>query len=480
MYVCALKNADMLSENAIKYALRHLFAVAIPTDEDLDFTFEVENERLHIVFADDCRIDLALFSDEEREAFLNGEASPTLLASADKNIQIPVFTPQSALGTRLDGQYAQRLLNIPYDLVTPSFALLSREEEYRGLPRDEHNRFLFAYSLTRRYDCISFPLVDEYAMLLRQWISDYLKPNITIRPRAFRFIPTHDIDILHRFTGGFQAYKSIYGRDLLINHSLGDVRKSLQEYRDWKDDHLKDPYISAIQELIQLSQQHHLSSIFFFKAIVPEESDCTYDITGEDVRFAIQQIRNAGMEVGLHGSYNSYNDSACYLKEMSRLEQVIGARVASGRQHYLRFSLQRNIFSYQNRSIYTTQEVASSQVSHQNTLQVWQEAGLQHDYTLGYAEQPGFRCGTCHPYPLYDLDNDEPTDIVEHPLIVMDGSLFDYLKLGIADSNQLIDRLLGRCRAVEGDFVILWHNHLLSRNYRSRFEEVYVHLLRNS
>ena len=480
MYVCALKKSAMLSNNALRYTLTHLFAVALPTDEALDFTFEVDNEQLHIVLADDCHIRIALLSDDERESFLNGEASPTLLASADKNIQIPVFTPQSALGSRLDGQYAQRLLNIPYDLVTPSFALLSREEEYRGLPRDEHNRFLFAYSLTRRYDCISFPLVDEYAMLLRQWITDYLKPDLQIRPRAYRFVPTHDIDILHRFTGTFQAYKSIFGRDLLINHSLNDVRKSLQEYRDWKDNHLKDPYISAIQELIQLSQQHHLSSIFFFKAIVPEESDCTYDIAGEDVRFAIQQIRNAGMEVGLHGSYNSYNDSACYLNEKSRLEQVIGARVASGRQHYLRFSLQRNLFSYQNRSIYTTQEVASSQVSHQNTLQVWQEAGLQHDYTLGYAEQPGFRCGTCHPYPLYDLDNDEPTDIVEHPLIVMDGSLFDYLKLGIADSNQLIDRLLGRCRAVEGDFVILWHNHLLSRNYRTRFEEVYVHLLRNS
>ena len=66
--------------------------------------------------------------------------------------------------------------------------------------------------------------------------------------------------------------------------------------------------------------------------------------------------------------------------------------------------------------------------------------------------------------------NDTPTNILEHSLILMDGTLFDYLKLGLEESGELITRLRNRCRAVEGDFVYLWHNHTVGRNYRGFYE----------
>jgi len=183
--------------------------------------------------------------------------------------------------------------------------------------------------------------------------------------------------------------------------------------------------------------------------------------------------------VGLHGSFDSYNNTEKFSTEKKRLENVAGTKIDSCRQHYLRFNLARNL---QGEPLDVSQNLATSRTPEFNlttTLQVWRSCGIEHDYTLGYAEQPGFRCGTCHPYPLYDIENDFATDIIEHPLIVMDGSIFDYLKLSEEDGYTLVSQLYRRCKAVEGDFTILWHNHVLGRQFSSYYQKIYLRLLQN-
>lgn len=39
---------------------------------------------------------------------------------------------------------------------------------------------------------------------------------------------------------------------------------------------------------------------------------------------------------------------------------------------------------------------------HPTTLQAWNDAGMDYDSTLGYADSPGFRCGTCFEYPAFN------------------------------------------------------------------------------
>lgn len=458
----------MLTQNAIAYTLKHLLSVALPTDSPLSFSFQADEQWLSLTFANDCCIRIPLFSEEDYDIFMRGEATPVLLPSADRKVSLPFFRPQFLEGHSSEPQCNDGALELSFDILSPSFIMLSREEEYSELPRDVHDRFLYNYSLARRYEFIDIPLVDEYAMLLREWVCAWLRPNITFVRRQGQVIPTHDIDHLYRFTGHLQAFKSIFGRDLLINKSLSQVRTSLNEYRAWRQNVHQDPYIKAIEELIQTSNDHHRKSIFFFKALIDGEADTTYDIGDVYVKDTITKIQQAGMTVGIHGGYDSYNSPSRLQLEKKRLEEVAGTSIVYGRQHYLRFCHKRHYLK--DTDIYG-QHLSSKT---QSTLQCWQHAGIQHDFTFGYAEQPGFRCGTCHPYPIYDLDNDCETNIIEHPLIVMDGSLIDYLHLNIEDCNLLINKLKNRCLAVEGEFIILWHNHLLSRNYRKYFDEVYT------
>ncbi len=441
----------MLTHNAIEYTLQHLFRVALPHTEDFVLGFSVEEFLLTIHLQDGFTVSIPLLNEQEEDAFLKAELPVSDLEDgADHTSEVIVFRPAHYMSDKL--KVEDKHVSFYFDIVTPSFLLLSRKEETLTDARDRHGRFCYQDSLSSRYGLIMKPLADEYALILREKLLEAGFPAHRLQKRQGQIIPTHDIDHLLRFTSRAQAFKSIFGRDLLIDHELRVVKHSLSEYHEWKQDSRRDPYITAIQELVEMEKG--LPAIFFFMAQTTAEQDAAYDIRAKETAVALQIVKDAGMTIGLHGSYDSYNNEPLLCAQVQRLQDASGQPVTCGRQHYLQF------------------EAGTSR--RQSSLTVWQKCGITDDYTLGYAEYPGFRCGTCHPFPLYDLQNDKATNCIEHPLIVMDGTLFDYMHLSLQDCKAVIQKHYNSCMAVEGDFVILWHNHLLRRKYRPLYEQLYV------
>lgn len=468
----------VLTKNAIGYAVRHLLAVALP-DWPMPVVKTSNSDFVILVFPTGENIVFPLLDEVEIQDFKQGRARAVLLSSADGGAKIPVFIPAIAGLHRVDCGADSPTLHIPYDFISITFLLLSREEEYQDVPRDRHNRFPYSDSLACRYNFIGLPLVDEYAMLLRKWICEQLRPQREIRPRRSEIIPTHDIDLLYRYHNFRQAFRSIFGRDMLVCRDLSIVRESLGEYREWRKDTRNDPYVKSIGQLVDVARLNGLRACFFFKGLKIGDTDASYDVFDPNVRYCIDHIVECGMTVGLHGSYGSYDDIVQFGRERENLQLVTGRPVTSCRQHYLRFN---TVGSLSDSTPHGPGNFAASRPKTCNpsaTLRVWQSCGIRDDYTIGYAEQPGFRCGTCHPFPLYDLENDRATDIIEHPLIVMDGSLLDYMKLDIEAGRHVIEQLYARCRAVEGDFIILWHNHICCRQYREYYRKVYLNFLRD-
>ncbi len=451
----------MLSRNAIAYTLQHLTQVSFPDIERHEVTFTANGETLHIAISEQWHIIIKLMSDSDIQALYKGALAPLLFLSADGRVQVPLFRPSKADGETISQDIGRNELQIPFDLITISFLLLSKRDEPADALRDRHDRFPFRRSLPDLYRFIHIPLADEYAMLLRKWIIEAFRPSIKPAHRRYRFIPTHDIDLLYRFRNPIQAAKSILGRDLLLDRSLSCAAASWKEYRQWRNDARHDPYITAIIEFAHLSKMYGLQSVFFFRSDSHADPGAAYDVRDPNVRYCIDAVREAGMDIGLHGSYESYTRKDRLCREKEALETAAGQRITNVRQHYLRFRLE-------------------AEGEGNSTLDAWRAAGLTDDYTLGYAEQPGFRCGTCHPYRLYDNEADRPTGITEHPLIVMDGSLVDYRHLSPAEGNRLTSLLRQRCEAVEGDFIILWHNHFCSRQYRTYYNQIYLEQLKGS
>ena len=444
-----------LSLNALEYTFRHLLKVAFPQLESEPFRVE-KGDGTITVFVKEVRLVMYAMNQKEFDFFIKGQWWPfEMVENAKQTQKIPMIFDDDSVDDGVICSETDSSIQIPYDILTPSFVLLSRYEEFHSKRHDKHGRFPYDRSLAEKYDMVEIPLVDEYAMLLRYWLCLYFPYIFDAAPRTPRIVPTHDIDILRRFTSRWQALKSIFGRDLLINRSLSMVKESMEWYRDWKDSSFMDPYVDAILEFLDWEKDWNLHPFFFFKATDEDHPDATYDWQDPILQKVIRVVMSRGGQIGLHGSYPSAEDVQCLQKEKQNLSKLCGKAVSISRQHYLRAFF----------------------ADDPNSLDLWRQVGITDDYTLGFAERCGFRCGTCHPYPLYDVRNDCVTNIIEHPLIVMDGTLSDYMKLSVEDARALTQRLKQRCFDVEGDFVFLWHNHATTREMKPYYEGVYLPLL---
>lgn len=109
------------------------------------------------------------------------------------------------------------------------------------------------------------------------------------------------------------------------------------------------------------------------------------------------------------------------------------------------------------------------------SARAWENANLDYDSTLGFAERAGFRCGVCFEFPLYDVQEQKAFNVRERPLIIMDTTVVKprYMNLGVSPEafNYMRDLKI-QCRRFNGDFTILWHNdrfrHEIDRDFYSQ------------
>jgi peptidoglycan/xylan/chitin deacetylase (PgdA/CDA1 family) len=194
---------------------------------------------------------------------------------------------------------------------------------------------------------------------------------------------------------------------------------------------------------MDLSDQYGLRSAFYFIADRTMGAiDGSYRLDDPFVAGLIRRIASRGHEIGLHGSYNSDRRAEQTKKEFERLRneaerQGVAQVEWGGRQHYLRWE-------------------------NPLTWRTWDAAGLDYDSTLGYVDQIGFRSGICSEYPAFDLQAGQPLRLRERPLLVMDGTLFSYMKLSADAAIARTVEIARRSMMYGGDFVLLWHNHSLA------------------
>ncbi len=95
--------------------------------------------------------------------------------------------------------------------------------------------------------------------------------------------------------------------------------------------------------------------------------------------------------------------------------------------------------------------------TYQRLLQI----GIEADYTMGYAEQVGFRASIATPFFWFDLSKNEATRLRVFPFQVMDITLKNYLQLQPEEAIALTRELFEATKSVNGHFISLWHNNSL-------------------
>ena len=167
--------------------------------------------------------------------------------------------------------------------------------------------------------------------------------------------------------------------------------------------------------------------------------------------------------IGIHPSYTSNADFNTLKNEIARLNSITQSPnnsiaqpsnhpIIRSRQHYLKLNFP-------------------------DTYRRLIQAGMSEDFSMGYADDIGFRAGMATPFYWYDLENEQITHLIIHPFQVMEVTLMEYLKLTPDEAIEQVKPLIAATKAVGGTFTTLWHNSTLSKHESENWRDVYEKII---
>ena len=344
------------------------------------------------------------------------------------------------------------------DPLAFTFWWLARVEELLAPPEadafDEHGRFRYERSAMRLLEPLAAPvddLVEPLAERLAPW-----RTELPDDEPAWRIVATHDIDLPVRWTraGRRRALRSAW-HDLRRGRLGAAVRTKLAWLAGLVPGR-RDPWdnFAAITEL-ERAEGAESTSYLLVGRHAPEDGSAELHERG---RAWIGDARGAtlGDRVGLHGSYTVSDTTGRLHAELAELGARTGGSHPDHRFHYLRH----------------------------RPVEAWpllERAGIRSDSSLGFAEQPGFRAGTAHPYRAWDHEAGTPLELVVIPLALMDAS-FDERYMGIRDRAERRRRCIEVLDAIgwhDGCASVLVHNDRLCNAADDGWTRLYRDLLRH-
>lgn len=100
-----------------------------------------------------------------------------------------------------------------------------------------------------------------------------------------------------------------------------------------------------------------------------------------------------------------------------------------------------------------------------------EKIGITEDFTLEYADSAGFRVGTCRPYHFINPKTKRVSNVIEHPMQIMECSLDrpQYMNLDYERALKICLKLIDATYDFAGELVLLFHNPIFSdANYYGR------------
>jgi hypothetical protein len=319
---------------------------------------------------------------------------------------------------------------LPFDMFAATFYMVSRFEEYLPHIRDKHNRYLAAHSDAFQQGYLHKPLVNIWSLKLKEILLDRF-PELSIKTPEYTFIPTIDVDAAYAYKnkGLTRAFGGILRE--LQNRNYNEVIKRISVLCRFEH----DPF-DTFDFQMELQKKYNYRAIYFILLADYGPNDKNIPYNNRYFKNLIRYLADYA-EIGIHPSYASSIEPSLMVMETARLSKILKLEIERSRQHFLKLSLPE---TYRN-------------LIHND---------ISYDYTMGYAEVPGFRASICTPFPFFDLDQDQATNLLIYPFTFMDGTLNDYMKLTPAQATKTINELINEIKKVGGTFIPLWHNSTLN------------------
>jgi len=209
---------------------------------------------------------------------------------------------------------------------------------------------------------------------------------------------------------------------------------------------LKSYKSSLFDPWLELEDSFGFRSTFFFfpdNASIHHKYDGTWYrhhdkvvLEGRVINVAdlMKELARRGWEIGLHGTYCSFDDSGELQRQKKQVELSLGHEIVSIRQHFLHFDITK-------------------------TPRAQSDAGFKYDTTLGFNFLIGFRNGIALPFYHYDLQADNPLPLLQIPLNLQDGALLSSksMDLGPGLAVKYAKELIDKVEKTNGLVTLLWH-----------------------
>ncbi|MCF3111225.1 polysaccharide deacetylase family protein [Niabella sp. CC-SYL272] len=331
--------------------------------------------------------------------------------------------------TRLNGLpvFFQTGGALGFDMFAAAFYLLSRYEEYLPFEKDQYGRFPATASLAHKNGFLKTPLINYWARSLKEQLT-LVFPGASFRETTFLFVPTYDIDMAWSY-----QYKGFWRNGLnFIKEAVGFQFSAFSKRFKVLTGKEKDPF-DQFGWLNRLHEQYQLKPYYFFlvaeqtnrydKNISPHNKAMKALVTDHAIRYP----------VGLHPSWRSNIAFGVLKKEKELLSAITGTVINASRQHFLKLAFPQ-------------------------TYRHLLKAGILFDFSMGYADDNGFRASVASPFCWYDLDAETATDLLIFPFCFMEGTSVFYKKEGPDAGLAELQKLYNEVKNVKGFFSIIWHN----------------------
>ena len=405
------------------------FEYRLKTHALADYCLKLPNKK-QIVFTDS-------FFSQNKDNYLKINNIPNKIAfakspfTAEKDLPIIYGNPNCEL--------TETKINCGIDIFASTFFMLTRWEEHVKTTRDRHGRFPAQASLAYQANFLHRPIVNEYAVLLKNLLK-HLGYTQFAEKQRFTIVPSHDVDFFHY--PHFQL--KTYAGDLLKRFSLPLLLRRMRYEIPYKN------HYNTFDFLMKISEKYGVKSRFYFMATGKFKQDNTYRINEQSIVNQIDMILKRGHIVGFHAGYKTTQKAKEWKRQKQELQQQVASPLREGRQHFLRFSVP-------------------------DTWQIWEDNQMEIVSGMAYAEQSGFRCGTANEFSVFNIISQRQLQLKERPLVAMDVSLKNknYQNLSPKAALRQLTELKEKCKKYNMPFTILFHNSSFDPVEWKGWKEIY-------
>lgn len=326
--------------------------------------------------------------------------------------------------------------DIPFDIFSASFYMLSRYEEYLPYVKEEYGRYPAEESLAFKNRFLRKPVVDIWAYKFKKVLQGHF-PEAKLPERKYQVTNILSVTELYKYRKkGFMRNFGGGMRDLfrLRFKFIYNRIKTLVRLQ-------KDPY-DIYRDLLQFSKQYRIDWRFMFQL-----SD--YSIHNKNLGYnnltyhaMIKSMGDYG-KIGLLLGYEALFDIQVLKKEKKRWEKIVNQ------------DLERalvNDYCLNLPSLYNNYDILE----------------ITNDYSMGFVYRVGFRAGTCTPFLYYDLNLERISPLVLHPTAV-NSKVFEISSF--FEIKTAVEQILKDVKSVDGHMQMVFKNYDFAEG--SQQEKIY-------